>query len=131
MLASSEWLVEGRVVKITVVGELTLETLINVINEIDRKLVDGKPPFVNTFIDLTQRTGVHPSVFNVAELAKHIKQSPLSGWVLVIDPNTTAGLKFLGTIGAQLGKQRFRMFNTMDEAVAFLKTVDATMVELL
>lgn len=131
MLKSIEWLIEGRVLKIEMLGELTLELLIEIIDAIKQKMVDAKPPFVNIFIDLSNRTSVHRSIFSVSEISKHVEHNEMSGWVLVIDPNSTAGLRFLGTMVSQLARQRFRIVSSMQEGIEFLKTVDTTMVDLL
>lgn len=84
-------------------------------------------------VDVSKRGPIDPHLFNIRNLKEILEiyegfSQP--GWIIVVDPNPNKVMHFLLLSVLQIAKARFRVFLTFDEALAFLISVDYTLVQL-
>jgi len=71
---------------------------------------------------------VEKVTFNLTDLVKGLRGLPTSsnlGWSLNVSPNVM--YRFMASIISQIVNSRQRVFNTLEEAITFLQSVDETL----
>lgn len=129
MPSQISWLLDRRVIFVKFTGEVTVEDLQSFNTSMHEYLDLGQPPLVHIISDSSE-TNKFP--INLGALNKVFFQqrpNPKMGWIVVITANRM--LSFVSSMLAQLGKSRFRTFNTMQEAIAFLNDIDVTLPTLV
>jgi hypothetical protein len=84
--------------------------------------------FVHMIADSTE---VAKLTFNLTDLVKGLRGLPTSpnlGWSLNVSPNML--YRFMASIIAQIVNSRQRVFNTLNEAIVFLQSVDETLPQI-
>jgi hypothetical protein len=84
-------------------------------------------PLVHVLVDTTQTTRM-PT--NIGQLRKiiHTNTDARIGWIVTVTPNPL--FRFLSSVVVQLVGQRMRQFQTLREAINFLREVDETLPEI-
>jgi hypothetical protein len=121
-----EWLVEGRIALTYLSGLITLEETLTFDRDILPYLEQAQPPLVHLLFDtsaLEQLPGI--TTLNKFQWPKH----PRVGWVISY-PQPNPLIAFLTYLMAQIFKSRNRTMNTLEESLAFLNDVDATLPDL-
>jgi hypothetical protein len=101
---------------------------------------EGLPPLVHTIIDHTNRYTAEElqnlprqlryyMTMHQSEVRQKLISHPLLGWVLSVN-NPTVAFKLAGTVVSQQSNYRWRSFDTLEEALTFLETVDKTLPKL-
>ncbi len=122
------WAVEHRIILCQYIGHITLET----VNEAARKAVpmveNGQQP-IHFIMDVQEMSGLH---YGVQEGAS--RQFPFDihsiGWIVYVGSRENAFYQFMATALAQYHGLRMRWFETMQEALAFLKDVDFSLDDI-
>jgi len=117
------WLEEGHVLLAkmqTTIPESEFEAM-------DQDFLDhfaqSKSNFVHTIFDMTENVDM-PDLKRMVDF--EFVKSPKLGWTLVagqLNPVT----KFLIVMSAKINRTRFRAFETVEEAVDFIYTVDSSL----
>ena len=119
------WYHNLRVIQWRVWGQITLEEIAQMGRDQQKLLSEGTSP-VHTLSNITD-VASFPTDLRLLKEALDGINHPHIGWVLIV--GTTTPLKrFVTTTVTQLviPNVRLRMFNSMDEAIEFLKHVDST-----
>jgi hypothetical protein len=130
------WYLEGRILQVTdcVTEEEWWERDRLLLQYLDE---GGKPPCVHLLLDYRALDDAERAVcvrsfrsYSEAVFARRypdrrrVSQHYLLGWLLTID---APGGHHLAQTVAQVGNIRYRAFDTLEEGVAFLKSVDETL----
>jgi hypothetical protein len=123
------WYIEGRVVKATFTGEMTIQETESASEMTAQYIQEGQPPCVHLIADTTQleRFPTNLNLLNRSS-SKHLWQ-PRIGWTIVISTNSTT--RFISGVITQVARVRFRMFPTLEEGLVFLADQDKTLLEFI
>jgi hypothetical protein len=123
------WYIEGRVVKATFTGEMTIQETESASEMTAQYIQEGQPPSVHLIADTTQleRFPTNLNLLNRSS-SKHLWQ-PRIGWTIVISTNSTT--RFISGVITQVARVRFRMFPTLEEGLVFLADQDKTLLEYI
>lgn len=119
------WYQNLRVIYWRIWGQVTLEDVAQMRND-QQKLLSEGTTLVHTISNITDVVNFPTDLRQLKEALDGVNH-PHLGWILVV--GTTSPLKrFVTTTVAQIviPNVRLRMFNTIEEAVEFLKHVDET-----
>ena len=118
------WLVENRVVYTRSFGVLSISQVHEAAAQSTGMMNTGiKPVHL-----ITNATDIERFTFNLPDIAKSFRGFPASpnmGWTLTVSPH--AMHRFFASIVVQMGSSRQRVFNTLEEAMAFLQSIDETL----
>jgi hypothetical protein len=118
------WLVENRVVYSRSFGILSVSQVHEAAAQ-STQMMDTGTKFVHL---IANATDVEKFSFSLADIARSFRGFPTSpnmGWTLTVSSNTMH--RFFASIVVQMGSSRQRVFNTLEEAIAFLQSVDETL----
>jgi len=119
------WYQQDRIAIAVLDGLVTIDEIDHYIGDIYNMMDTGKP-LVHVITDVRGLTKIE----NVPEALKAVKASPVhpnTGWMIVVgslNPLVTFVVDFLGMIM----KSRYRRFDTLPEAMAFLEDKDETLL---
>jgi len=114
------WLVENKVILVTLSGGYDAEELKAGVIQVVSMLTQTPPP-CHLIIDASAITGFPPNFAEpIGELRKH--QIENNGWTILIATNPM--MRFFGTIAAKVTNERFRPVATMEAAKTFLHYID-------
>jgi hypothetical protein len=120
-----DWYIEKQVVFVQMWGVLTVEEYGNYFRDCFVAYDQSERPTVHTVIDAT-RTIHNPNLLEIKR-ALPKENHPRVGWVLsVVDGPKNVLTRFVVNTVSSVTNQRLRHFNNLDEALAFLQTMDAT-----
>lgn len=122
-----QWLVEDQVFLRVAEGEVTVDEYY----EHDARLI-------NNYLEPSPATRVH-GIFDLTGLdqmpelkvlrqAKAIKHSK-TGWVVLVGVDNPV-IKLVASVMGQMYQARFRFYNTIEEALDFLQSMDDTLPDL-
>lgn len=117
------WLVEKQIILAKMFDEITLESLVTMDNDLREHLRTGQADrLIHMIVDVLDVTK-HP--MNVAQLNQvtNARREANMGWLIIINDNQF--IKFIVNIITQLTQTRFRNFQSIDEALEFLKSQDS------
>jgi hypothetical protein len=121
---SVAWYVEKQVVYARYLGDLTTQEFREYLEVVERDYLDhGETPLVHILVDIAQSTSLPTLEQLTASVRRNIH--PKSGWMLVTGVTNPAS-RWIGEFVSRLFKFRYRSFNTLPEAVAFLKEKEPT-----
>lgn len=126
MPVNLSWYIENRVIQIINEGQISDDDMLR----IDQPIIDlmnaSSFPLVHMIVDNSKATYT-PSVKTItqAKFPRHTK----CGWVVLVGP-ANSFMKFVNAVVTNVFKTRNRMFDTFEEAVAFLNEVDSTLPAL-
>ncbi len=116
------WGVENHLIQTTLHGSMTLEELIQLTDRMLQLVDSSSHPIVHFMVDVRQIQTYLP-LQEVIKLRPHLATHPGSGWLILISNNKT--LTFISTL-VNGTKSRMRAFQTIEEALAFLRERDDT-----
>jgi hypothetical protein len=118
------WHIENAIIEIRLWGDITIDDF----PEYDRLTLEhieqSTHPLVHVWIDLTDVGDFPNNVGKVHKALTHLNH-PRLGWSIVITESRV--IRFVAYMITQMSKARFRAYNTCEEALHFLQTVDATL----
>lgn len=117
------WVVEKRVLYSRVWGVHSAEDIVSSDTELLRLKQEGIP-LIHLIMDARDMVTMPTSLGNIQSSLKTIRD-PAFGWVVPIG-TTNPVTKFMGIMIAKMFRLRFRRVETLEESIAFLKEIDAT-----
>ncbi|MBZ0301675.1 MAG: hypothetical protein K8J31_18150 [Anaerolineae bacterium] len=121
MPTETRWEVPKRVIYTRYFGNMTMEDIVAVISDLERYLEEGIP-LVHTIMDVGE-VETYPNLLELTRLK--FKQNDRQGWTIFVGAQGVA--RFAASVTSQLAGSRFRLFDTFEEAVAFLNEQDDTL----
>ena len=115
------WLVENRVIYTRTYGVVSIGEIQQLMAQ-TKDMMDTGTKFVHL---VANSADIERLTFNLTDLMKSFRgfpSSPNRGWALSVSPNVM--YRFFSSIAAQMSNSRHRVFSTMEEAIAFLQSVD-------
>lgn len=121
-----KWLVDGRVLYIKPVGDISVDELENSVSQIQAFMDEGEAP-IHSISD-NRFVGKFPT--SLSTLKKMMSPHPKgTGWSLMIQEN--AATRFIGEILTRFsGQNKLKSFTTLREGLAFLERNDASLGEI-
>lgn len=122
MAYSVEWYIPKRVILITL-NDVTIEDVRRTNQRVRELIVEGESP-IHSITDVLQMKSVPVDLGLIKQ--DYPLASPKVGWVIMVGANPVA--KFIANIVAKTSGSRLKMVSTFDEALAFLKSQDDSLV---
>jgi hypothetical protein len=118
-----------RVVYAQYTGHVTLEDVTTGI-QLTAEIVEAYPhiPFHN-IVDMREMTSYPTNVFQVMDTVRKTYKHRITGWVLIVSERNQV-IQFIISVVGQTFNFRFRFFNQLEEAVAFLREQDPNLLPL-
>ncbi|MCU0495900.1 MAG: hypothetical protein MUF87_00960 [Anaerolineae bacterium] len=134
MLNRVYWHISGRVQVWQMSGFISLEDVRDAY-QMGKSLISDEVSPLNKHIivDASHRDSIDLRLFNARTLQEILEindRFSQPGWIIVVDPHPNKVMHFLLLTILKIAKARFRVFSTFDEALAFLTSVDYTLVQL-
>jgi hypothetical protein len=121
MLDFVRWIVQGRVMLVQFSGVLTLED----VHQMNAKALvlmgEALPPHIDVIANGTLVTQFDRDLVNVRNLSGSLGKHPLLNWHIIVDPDPNPAMKFLGSIVFKLLGARYRVMDTIEDALSFLQ----------
>ena len=124
MPIKNDWLVPNAVIFSHYSGATTEDELIDSTKSVNAMIDSSDSPFVHIIVDSTAVTTSPPLPVTI-KVAKSSPSHERAGWLLTVGGQNTV-VKFAMSVARQLLKARTQNFETLPEAVAFLKSMDET-----
>ena len=127
------WLVENRVLYVRYFGVFTREDLENSLAESvamrdQANVVNGDDgPLVHTVSDVLRMEGQTVGLTDAQQTLRALR-GQRAGWSVYVSDNRAQ--RFMSAVGHQLAGMRFRSFNNLPAALAFLQEADPTLPAL-
>jgi hypothetical protein len=125
------WVVENRISLVRFISEITLDEMRQANQDSIAYIQQGSPGLLfHSILDTTQLEKF-PMKLNLLtdDSVGSYRKEPNLGWILLISHNRM--ISFLSSMTVQLTQTRFRVLQTVDEAIAFLKDRDVSLSEVL
>jgi len=122
MAYSINWYIENEVLYVHYSGVLDAEQLKESLQEGNRLIASSPRSWVHSISDVGDVTQPVP-IKDSLRVMREVGVNPHAGWSMTIRERSLV-VKLGASFGSSVFKMRFRAFETMDEAVAHLKTVD-------
>ncbi len=120
------WYAKNQVILIIDEGQTTDQDMLNIDPQVIDYLNQCKTPLVHVIIDKRKSNYTPPvKVLTALQWPKH----PQYGWTILVGLSNPFE-RFVNVVATTFFKARQRMFDTMDEALAFLNEVDSTLPNL-
>lgn len=116
---SNQWYIPHHVLYVRYWGESTAEIVLQQIDEMYAMLDESGADAVQVIMDVTQVTKPL-SVKDYPRIISRFKAHPKYAWTLII-AQQNALVRFVSSVGVQLFGRHQRIFDTQDQALAFLK----------
>jgi hypothetical protein len=118
------WYIENAVIYTEFSGEISEVELYEVLKEIEAMARASGRPIIHSISDVSRVTKSLPLPTTVS-VTRKIDLSFMSGWSIVVGEKD-ALIKFVSSIARQLMKLRQRNFDTLSDAIAFLRANDSS-----
>ncbi|MCA0454305.1 MAG: hypothetical protein LCI00_10060 [Chloroflexi bacterium] len=119
---SAEWYLADKILYARNWGKTTPESVRKQVDTLDQMLTDSAAGSIYVILDLTQVT----KALNLRDFPKAFgsyKTNPKYGWMLMVGQKDPV-VRFASGVATTLFKAKQRSFNTVTEAVDFLRNVD-------
>ncbi len=130
MPVEAKWLVEGRVILVKHNDVISPEKVGEAVLKTADLISETQSPIVHVITFVYDNMEMQGSVFQFRQAMKPLWGTPKMGWQLLVQRDTNQFLKFMGSIVTQLFKTKYRMYSSLEEAVAFLQNEDPTLPNL-
>ena len=131
MTFESVWLIPERVYRIRLFGELTAESLDEALAQFQAVLGREFSLPTHVILDLTtsqrDETSLPKLKKSIDELRKLHPPVPRAGWTVIADTMPNQIVKSIGASVTQVIRIRTRFLTSSDEAIEFLRQIDATL----
>ena len=119
---SAEWYLPDKILYARNWGDTTPESVRLQVDTLDQMLTDSAAGSIYVILDLTQVT----KALNLKDFPKAFgsyKTNPKYGWMLMVGQKDPL-VRFASGVATTLFKAKQRTFNSLPEAIEFLRTVD-------
>lgn len=120
-----QWFVYGRIIRANISGDITIEDLENGSNTTIALIEESDAPLVHIVTDETDM-GSLPTSLKLYSDAVEFMGHDRMGWLLMY-PSTNSMSKFLSSTVAGIAKARYRRFESLEESLRFLVSIDTTL----
>lgn len=122
-----DWWFEGRIIRITATGSLEIQHLAHLDTIATQMVAAGTAP-VHVVVNVNGVTSYPPSLESFLHIVRPSPHPEQLGWTVIVEGHDAA-LRFIMSILAQfLGvRGRVHSTNTLEEALVFLRSQDATL----
>jgi len=117
------WYIEGEVIYVQNRLETGAEEIHQLLKEINEYIAQSNRPLVHVINDLSQVTRPS-SLVETAQALKGVRPDPRMGWTIMIGEQDKL-VKFMSSIARQLLRLRQRSFDTLPQALDFLRDIDS------
>ena len=122
MAVKTRWYIQGAVIYVKFWGETTVDDMRQFIQDAYELSDQSDRSLVHVIADSSRVTkGVN--IKDVMKTLSNVKPHPKAGWNITIGEKDKL-IRFTTDVARQLLRVRTRSFNTIDEAVTFLKDID-------
>jgi len=127
MPMQQDWYVDQRVAFVRFWGEITVHDVVEAL-DISARLVDeGAQPHVHFLHDWTEINNFPTNIIQIRQKSNvALEDEEKLGWMVVYGLDNRL-LRFISQTVLQVFGIRFRMFETQEEAIAFLNEIDPTL----
>ena len=123
-----EWLVDGRVLHLQIIGEFEAETVRKGISELKQFIDSGTAP-VHVIVDLSGIVKMPKSMREIISQLESMRYHPNGGWVVTI--SNSVMLRFAGQIATVFIGAQHRSVATFEEAVKTICHIDPGVADAL
>lgn len=121
------WHLEGRIVHFLLTGNLTIEELAAGSNEIEQLFDEGTAPI--HMISEVRDLGRYPmQIFQLKEAIRFVNRPEL-GWTAVVGLKGPSAV--IANVFSKIARTRQKPFDTLEEAIAFLKEQDSSLEDAI
>lgn len=118
------WLVEKRVTLARFSGTITAEEIQSFMTEQHALIAEGIP-LVHHINNTTETDKIEAKLGTLQAMMKMFKQPEGLGWHLEVNPRPVS--RMMASLSLQFAGARYKVFSTVDEAIAFLQENDTTL----
>lgn len=126
MPITTKWWLEGRVIEVKIVSSFEVDDLTQAVIQAQALMDSTSEQRVHILVDNTLIGPTNAHAADMNREAKPLMQDERLGWVIVYGKNNVL-TRFATNIVMQLMHPRFRMVNTLAEALSFLNHIDETL----
>ncbi len=119
---SVNWYIENEIIYSRYSGVITAEELANCLTTVKTLMENSPRHLVHAITDVGDVTVAVPLKDSI-RVVRQVGSSKKPGWTVTIREKSLL-VKMSAGLGASIFKNRFRAFDTLDQALAHLKTVD-------
>jgi len=123
------WLVENRISYYGYYGDVSVEELQQGQPIGQKMLSECEAPLLHTIQDNTHMTSFPSNAAFLVKITRALLSHPRMGWMVTVGIENQF-IQKLAAFVAQISRTRYRTFNTLDEAIAFLAYVDETLPDM-
>ena len=119
------WLVENQVINLVLEGDVTVETITEMSQNVIQYFDSSDKPLVHLLIDDSNVSSSIRHLKSVMEVGKALGH-PRFGWLIIYGSHNKT-YQFMTYMISQVTRIRHRRFATLNEAIEFLHTVDVSL----
>lgn len=121
MLHEIKWIVSGQILGIQFSGVMN-RAQVQEMNQRAMAMLDaeGLAPAAHVIIDVSLVKQYERDTMSVELLHDVVERHRLVDWIVIVDPNPNAIVRFVGLTLCSLMKFRYHVTKTLDDATAFL-----------
>ncbi len=123
MAYKTGWYIEGQITYAQFISPSGVEELRAGLQELDRYAEQGQRPLIHTIVDLS-RLEESIGLVKMAQAVKGRKPDPHIGWVIMVGEQNKV-IRFTASVVRQILQMRQRSFDTLPEALDFLRDIDS------
>jgi hypothetical protein len=121
---SMEWYIPGAIIFSNYSGYVTREEMRQSMIELTELMATTDRQIVHTISEVSEVTEALP-LKQVMDVMREANYKPSNGWAITVGEKKPM-VKFVSNLARQLLRMRTRTFDTMEEALAFLREVDSS-----
>jgi len=124
---SIDWLLENKIIQVITEGDLALDDVRTVSNAVIDHINQSPAPLVHVVLSEEKMDSLPKSLKAFSEVVEFLRHDRI-GWFLIYGNTSHAPIaKFLGTMVIEMAKVRHRRFETLQESLDFLVSMDTTL----
>jgi hypothetical protein len=126
MAITLKWLIRDRVILEEYVGDINIQQVTEAMKNVEAMVEASGAPLVHALADTSAMKGFPTHLIELQNATRSLLSHPRYGWLIIYGRNDMM-LRFILQVLTGVFKVRLRMFDTRDEALEFLATVDSTL----
>jgi hypothetical protein len=128
MAYKTSWLIENRIIHININGDINLDALNAMTEDVIRLIEGNNVPHVHLLINDKHVKAIPKQILKMLASSRSLRH-PRLGWLVIYGTDNKL-FKFLAQMLSRTINLKHRRFLTLEEALAFLQSVDATLPQL-